>query len=295
MDSRRTHEPNSPAHPPPVDAGRAWSGGIRLPLDPSRDSLLLPCADTAVEVSASEVRGVMNSLSVLVAKLKWKQIVVPPSVDEFAMDALLAEWRSKGNIVVGRNTQGELIVKSNPINSNDFQSHFAVLNAERLPLIAGLLTDRNLRENWPPSWRNYEDLKDKRLLDHCCGSGQKVALLGQQGVEAHGVDISLFGSSLSEGLHYGRAERLPFQNQVFDRVESRMGVLLWGQDNKQMCREVLAEMIRVTKDGGTIRLSPVRDVLIQELALERPEVLFLPSPPKYSAAFELLIKHQAQS
>jgi ubiquinone/menaquinone biosynthesis C-methylase UbiE len=191
---------------------------------------------------------------------------------------------------VGFSTQGDFVVKSNPSNT-DFGPHFALLDPGKLPLIAGLLTDRNLELHWPDDWLNYEDCTGKRVLDHCCGGGGKVAALRQQGIEAHGVDIAIFGASAPPFLHYGRAEKLPFVDGAFDRVESRMGIFIWGQDNKQMCREALSEMIRVTADGGSIRICPVREALLQELVSERTDIAHVAKATGTYGAFELFVRH----
>jgi hypothetical protein len=60
-----------------------------------------------------------------------------------------------------------------------------------------------------------------------------------------------------------------------------------------MCRETLSEMVRVTRDGGTIRISPVREALIKEIISERAELTLLESPPQYHGAFELLVRRSS--
>jgi ubiquinone/menaquinone biosynthesis C-methylase UbiE len=70
-----------------------------------------------------------------------------------------------------------------------------------------------------------------------------------------------------------------------------MGVLLWGQDNKEMCRATLAEMVRVTKDGGTIRTLPVREPLLRELVAERSDLSFDEPPPGCFGASQLRVRH----
>jgi hypothetical protein len=289
MEVPRSHQPGSPGASPSAADGTSWSAEAKLPVPTSASSLIRPEADSCELIAAPDARAIMNRLSVLSAQLECGEIVVPTSVSHVAIKSLVAEWRLKGNLDVGRNSSGEFIVRSNPGNE-EFESFFAVLSPGKLPLIAGLLTDRDLKEHWPKVWQDYSDFHGKTLLDHCCGLGQKVRLLRQQGVEAHGVDIVTFGSLASEGLHYGRAERLPFKDQTFDRAESRMGVLLWGQDNKEMCRQTLAEMVRVTKDGGTIRVMPVREALLQELVAERPDLSFVDQPTGFFGAFELRVQ-----
>lgn len=289
MEVPRSHTPRVPNRSPSATDGASWSATGKMPSHESGQPLIRPDAETCELVPAPESRGVMNRLSVLSAQLKCAEIVVPTSVSHLAIESLVSEWRQKGNIDVGQNSNGEYIVRSN-LGNVEFDSYFAVLSAGKLPLIAGLLTDRDLKEHWPKAWQDYSDLKGKKLLDHCCGLGQKVQLLREQGVEAHGVDITVYGKPAAEGLHYGRAERLPFGDRTFDRVESRMGVLLWGQDNREMCRQTLAEMVRVTKDTGVIRVVPVREALIRELVAERNDVVFNEQPTGCFGAFELVVR-----
>ena len=293
MEGPRTTNPGTTPQSPEQSAASPWSDSMRLPPGNVSRALFRPDADTCVELSLADTRAVMNRLSVLSAQLKGGEIVLPSSVSHSSIESLVLEWRHKANVLVGRNTQGELIVKSNPQNT-DYQSHFALLNPAKLPLVAGLLTDRGIEEHWPTMWRNYDDCKGKRVLDHCCGGGARVAALQEQGIDAHGVDIAIFGVPNQPFLHYGRAEKLPFIDGSFDRVESRMGILLWGQDNKQMCRETLSEMIRVTADGGTIRISPVRDTLLKELLSERTDVTLVETDTGMWGAFELLVNRSPQ-
>ena len=289
MEGPRTTAPEVAGQSPGQDTASPWSNGLHLPFGKSADLILRPDPDTCAELSTADARVVMNHLSVLSSQLKAGQIVLPSSVSHSAIESLVSEWRNKGNVHVGVTAQGEYIVKSNPRNS-DYESHFALLDPAKLPLVAGLLTDRGIEEHWPKVWQNYDDCKGKRVLDHCCGGGVRVAALRAQGVEAHGVDIAIFGAGTPPFLHYGRAESLPFVDGVFDRVESRMGILLWGQDNKQMCRDTLREMIRVTADGGTIRISPVREDLLKELLSERTDVTVLQKDVDSWGAFELLVR-----
>ena len=289
MEGPRTTNTRVASQVPEQSTASPWSDCLRLPPESSLSAIRLPDADACVELSPADARSVMNRLSVLSAQLKGGEIVLPPSVSSSSIESLVSEWRQKGNIIVGCNTQDEIVVKSNPSN-DDFQSHFALLNPAKLPLIAGLLTDRGLEQHWPKAWQSYDDCKGKRVLDHCCGRGAKVAELREQGIDAHGVDIAVFGAVSPPFLHYGRAEKLPFVDGAFNRVESRMGVLLWGQDNKQMCRDTLGEMVRVTADGGTIRICPVREALIQELVSERRDVVIAERATGTYGAFELLVR-----
>ena len=294
MEGPRTTNTGVASQSAEQSAASPWSAGGRLPAGSSSDFILRADADTCVELSIADARAVMNRLSVLSVQLKGGEIVLPSSVSHSSIESLVSEWRSRGNVIVGRNAQGEFVVKSNPHN-REYVSHFALLNPAKLPLIAGLLTDRGIEEHWPKVWQNYDDCKGKRVLDHCCGGGARVAALQEQGIDAHGVDVAILGPANPPFLHYGRAEKLPFLDGVFDRVESRMGVLLWGQDNKEMCRDTLSEMIRVTAEGGTIRISPIRDTLLKELLSERADVTLLERETGMWGTAELLVRRTPAS
>ncbi len=71
-----------------------------------------------------------------------------------------------------------------------------------------------------------------------------------------------------------------------------MGALLWGQNDKQSCREILGEMIRVTIDGGTIRIVPIRKDLLLSLVSERSDVSIQEHQQPDYAVFELVVRRE---
>jgi SAM-dependent methyltransferase len=249
--------------------------------------------DVVVEASPGERRIILNRLSLIAAKLACGDIVVPPSASPQSIGALSIEGRKDNGIRIGKNASSDFIVTSARIEGVE-AGHFAMLSPSQLVLTAGVLTDRGVEQDWPQLWHDYGDCKGKRVLDHCCGGGAKVGALRALGVDAHGVDICTWGSNIPEFLHYGKAENLPFVDGAFDRVESRMGVLLWSQDNKQTCREALAEMIRVTADGGVIRIASVREGLLRTLVSERPDLFFAERQLPDYGAFELIVRRKAE-
>lgn len=265
-----------------------WSADVGLSSNPSMSACLRPDRDTCLEVPAAEVRPIMNSLSVLLARLRSGEIVVPASVCKVAMECLVSQWRSGESILVGRDSRGDVVVKSSPRNV-DTQSYFVSLQSGTIPVLSGLVTDRDIHTHWPQGWQDYQDLRGQMLLDHCCGRGGKVAYLRQQGIMAYGIDVCAFGPASPEGVLYGRAERLPFMDKIFDRVESRMGVFQWGHTHKQVCREALAEIVRVTKDGGIIRILPAQEQLMNELIAERSDLYREELPRGFYGAFELKV------
>ena len=68
------------------------------------------------------------------------------------------------------------------------------------------------------------DVEGARLLDVGCGTGRLIAALAARGVEASGVEVSPEMLAVarrklpSATIQEGRAERLPFENETFDRV-----------------------------------------------------------------------------
>ena len=242
-------------------------------------------------VTPAEGRVIIERLSVIVAKLSCGDIVVPPSVNPQSLSALASEGLGQGDVRVGKSSSDEFIVKS--VSKNEVSAaHFALLSPDQLVLTAGVLSDSGFERDWPLSWSDYSDCKDKRVLDTCCGGGARVQALRNRGIDAHGVDICSWGSDVPPFLHYGRDERLPFVDGAFDRVESRIGALLWEQANRQTCREALAEMVRVTSEGGLIRIASVRGTTLRELISERSDVIFTERQVAHPGAVELEVRRE---
>ena len=288
--------PSTPPHsnlrlPSSGTVEKPWAQGASLP-PPSIDRPLVRAdADTVVEISPVEFRAIMDRVAVTAAKWVCGDIVVPASVSGMSLSLLGSDWRKSGDVSAAKSSRGEFLIKSGKAEGAS-AGHFALLSPEHVILTAGLLTDRSLDADWPVAWRNYDDCADKRVLDHCCGGGAKVEALRYRGIDAYGVDICSWGAGTPSFLHYGRAERLPFVDGAFDRVESRMGALLWGENDKQSCREILGEMIRVTIDGGTIRIVPMRKDLLLSLVSERSDVSIQEHQQPDYAVFELVVRRE---
>jgi ubiquinone/menaquinone biosynthesis C-methylase UbiE len=100
-------------------------------------------------------------------------------------------------------------------------------------------------------------LGGKRLLDVGCGDGALAAEFSRRGAEVTGLDADAGMiaaacdraeiESLRLDLVEGRAEKLPFDDAVFDRVLA-VTVLCFVGDTKQ----AIAEMARVLKPGGRL-------------------------------------------
>ena len=289
MERPLTPPHSDPRLPSPVTGEKPWAQGASLPPRSLDRPLVRPDADTVVEISPLEFRTIMDRVAVTAAKWACGDIVVPSSVSGLSLIALGSDWRRSGDISVAKSSRGEFLMKSSKVEGAS-EGHFALLSPEHVILTAGILTDLPLDVDWPEAWRNYDDCADKRVLDHCCGGGARVQTLRERGIEAHGVDICSWGTGTPSFLHYGRAERLPFVDGAFDRVESRMGALMWEQDYKQSCREILGEMIRVTVDGGTIRIFPIRKDLLLSLVSERSDVSIQDPQQPDDRALELVVR-----
>jgi ubiquinone/menaquinone biosynthesis C-methylase UbiE len=109
------------------------------------------------------------------------------------------------------------------------------------------------------------DPQTARALDVGCGDGASLWLLMRLGFEAgnlHGVDLlesRIAGARARHPLiHFDCADatRLPFEDGSFDLVmESTMFI---HATDEELARRIAAEMIRVTKPGGTLLISDWR-------------------------------------
>lgn len=109
------------------------------------------------------------------------------------------------------------------------------------------------------------DRQTARVLDVGCGDGASLWLLMRLGFEAnnlHGVDLleSRIASARTRHplIHFDCADatHLPFEDDGFDLVmESTMFIHATDED---LARKIAAEMIRVTKPGGTLLISDWR-------------------------------------
>jgi SAM-dependent methyltransferase len=99
-----------------------------------------------------------------------------------------------------------------------------------------------------------------RLLDVACGSGQLSLIAARRGARVTGVDIAsnliaaARGRAAADGLDArfdeGDAEELPFADASFDVVATLYGAMFAPRPHR-----VAAEMLRVTKPGGTVAMA----------------------------------------
>ena len=99
-----------------------------------------------------------------------------------------------------------------------------------------------------------------RFLDVACGSGQLGLIAARRGARVTGVDIATNliaaarGRAAADGLDAtfdeGDAEELPYADASFDVVATLYGAMFAPRPDR-----VAAEMLRVTKPGGTIAMA----------------------------------------
>lgn len=237
---------------------------------PRREGVQLrPDAVRCELLSDHELSPIMEELSRTLKASGTSLRGLPLSVYVSSVASLIHEWKAGEGVLAARVSDGSIVVRSR-FRDVMFESNFAILDAATCaPRVSGFVTDRGVTEQWPTEWSDYSGLRGRQLLDVCCGGGAKVRELREQGVDAHGVDIGRIGHDNPAYLHFGRAEHLPFVDQSFDRVETRMGAIWMQQESIDECRNLLAEMIRVTRDGGSIRIFPTREDQLQALVAER--------------------------
>ncbi len=101
---------------------------------------------------------------------------------------------------------------------------------------------------------------DARVLDVACGPGYVALAFAEVCREVVGIDLTPEMLEVAEShrrqrqvtnasFQLGAAEKLPFRNQEFDVVVSRLALHHW-----QTPRRIIAEMARVCRRGGTIAL-----------------------------------------
>lgn len=114
---------------------------------------------------------------------------------------------------------------------------------------------------------------DTAVLDLCCGSGQTTRFLVEQSHDVTGLDASPKSIQRAQAnvpqakFVEGWAENLPFPEAQFDVVQT--SVALHEMQPAQL-RQILQEVLRVLKPGGTLALidfhAPTNPLLLPGLA-----------------------------
>lgn len=146
------------------------------------------------------------------------------------------------------------------------EGYFTVLNKEQL---------RKAKKELPFILEELALPSGTKLLDLCCGIGRHAIPLAQQGLSVTGLDhaqtLLNYGESWArqQGVAVewvqGDMRQLPFKDGVFQAVLN-----LWTSfgylDNDQEHLQVLREVSRVLKPGGTFLLDvPNRDWIVHNL------------------------------
>ncbi len=109
------------------------------------------------------------------------------------------------------------------------------------------------------SWRRYAvsllgNIRDRRALDVCCGTGDFTALLSEKGARVISLDFSL--EMLRKGIETGRmggypvaadAAKLPFRDGSFDTA-----LIAFGVRNIPDINVFIGECFRVLRDRGDL-------------------------------------------
>ena len=109
----------------------------------------------------------------------------------------------------------------------------------------------------------------KSILDVCCGTGDQLKLLKEQGFEGEGIDLSSAMLSIAEkGEHAADciqqdATKMQYKNEKFDLVMTTFSL---HEKSHTSARKIVEEMVRVTSEGG--------DILIVDYELSDKSSLF---------------------
>ena len=95
----------------------------------------------------------------------------------------------------------------------------------------------------------------KSILDVCCGTGDQLKLLKEQGFEGEGIDLSPAMLNIAEkGEHAADcieqdATKMQYENAKFDLVMTAFSL---HEKSHESARKIIEEMVRVTSKGGDI-------------------------------------------
>jgi len=114
-------------------------------------------------------------------------------------------------------------------------------------------------------------VQGNKILDAGCGGGRNMYWFVQNDFDIYGTDqgeaaiMNLqkeYASLPAENLQVCLVEKMPFANDFFDHVIS--SAVLHFANNKQHFKEMLGEMIRVLKPGGSLFIRMASDIGIED-------------------------------
>lgn len=122
--------------------------------------------------------------------------------------------------------------------------------------------------------QNLEIFPETRVLDLCCGSGQATQLLVQYSKNVTGLDASPLSLNRAKRnvpqAEYveGFAERMPFENEIFDVVHTSVAL---HEMKPEQLQQIVREVFRVLKPGGIFTLvdfhQPTNPLFLPGLAM----------------------------
>jgi tellurite methyltransferase len=109
-----------------------------------------------------------------------------------------------------------------------------------------------------------------KILDAGCGGGKNLVWFLKNDIEIYGVDRDATPINYLKSMHVefeqnrfvqADVEKLPFVNNFFDHVIS--SAVLHFAENKQHFNDMMKEMVRVLKPGGSLFIRMTSDIGIE--------------------------------
>jgi len=125
-----------------------------------------------------------------------------------------------------------------------------------------------LQKRFYPNMLNISELQGKTFLDIGSGKSDLVTELRKRGVNAVSIDMQRLKPQNADTHVRGLADQMPFKDKVFDYIYSTWSLFTYGCESSQVQINALKESYRVLKQGGVLRLSPVRAQTINERLIE---------------------------